>query len=52
MPSRQILEPFLVIKIRDITGLVEGGILAGELRTTIGLKKSTKDKLNKNRVPG
>jgi hypothetical protein len=52
MPSRQILEPFFVIKIRDITGLVWGGIMAGEPRTTIGLKKTTKDGLDKNRAPG
>ena len=26
--------------------------MAGELRTTIGLKKTTKDGLDKNRAPG
>jgi len=26
--------------------------MAGELRTTIGLKKYTKDKLNRNQAPG
>jgi hypothetical protein len=52
MPFRQILEPFLVIKIRDITGLVWGGIMAGALRKSIGLKRATKAKLDRNRAPG